>query len=578
MGANSNVDLPSRIGPQPRLWACVGAAKLRENQCLTGAEKSANASKALDHSTEAWNVDSQAFACQIAPMLPVLSAQQMRAFDRRASDALGVPSLELMENAGRGAADGLLRLMSESGESAPRVVVVAGAGNNGGDGFVVARRLTSGASVQAETFLAMPLAKISGDALKNYQALIDAGAKVTELLDDTAALEAALSQAHFVVDALFGTGLDRDITGFPARVIALINSAPGRKVALDLPSGLHADSGRVLGIAVQADDTFTFAHPKLGLCTPRGSAYAGHVEVCDIVEPTDPSATGISAAIVEARDVARVLVPRRSTVHKSSAGRVLVVAGSPGKLGAALLSAHGAQRAGAGLVTIATSPAAADALDHRVLEVMTARIDLASPEATLQKLLAPCNAAVVGPGLGLDSAARRVVDAVVFGFDGPKVVDADAISHFAGRAAELSRAKNLVLTPHAGELGRLLGIPYEEVENDRFAAVARAVELTSAIVLLKGRFSIIGAPGAMPLLNPTGGPVLATGGSGDVLSGIIAALACELAPRSAAFAGAYLHGAAADAWAQAHGADRGLLAHEIADELPRTLGSVLKEA
>ncbi len=507
-------------------------------------------------------------------MLPVLSAVQMRAFDRRASDVLGVPSRELMENAGRAAADGLLRLLSESGESAPRIVVVAGAGNNGGDGFVVARRLV-GASVRVETFLAMPLAKVSGDALTNYQALIDAGAKVTELVDDAAALEAALSQAHFVVDALFGTGLDRDVTGFAARVIALINTARGRKIALDLPSGLHADSGRVLGVAVQADYTFTFAHPKLGLCTPRGSAYAGYVEVCDIVEPTDPSATGIGAAIVEASDVSRLLIPRRSTVHKSSAGRVLVVAGSPGKLGAALLSAHGAQRAGAGLVTIATSPAAADALDHRVLEVMTARIDSASPEAALQKLLAPCNAAVVGPGLGLDSAARRAVDAVVFGYDGCKVVDADAISHFAGRAAELSRAKNVVLTPHAGELGRLLDIPYEEVENDRFAAVARAVELTSAVVLLKGRFSIIGAPDTMPLLNPTGGPVLATGGSGDVLSGIIAALACELAPRSAAFAGAYLHGAAADAWAHARAADRGLLAHEIADELPRTIGSLL---
>jgi NAD(P)H-hydrate epimerase len=271
----------------------------------------------------------------------------------------------------------------------------------------------------------------------------------------------------------------------------------------------------------------------------------------------------------------RLLVRRGSTVHKSSAGRVMIVAGSPGKLGAALLSAHGAQRAGAGLVTIATSPAAADALDHRVLEAMTARIDPASPEAALEKLLTPCNAAVVGPGLGLDAAARRVVDAVVFGYDGPKVVDADAISHFAGRAGELSRAKSVVLTPHAGELGRLLGIPYEEVENDRFAAVARAVELTGAVVLLKGRFSLIGAPGVLSVANPTGGPVLATGGSGDVLSGIIAALACELEPRAAAFAGAYLHGAAADAWAEARGADRGLLAHELADELPRTLGALL---
>jgi NAD(P)H-hydrate epimerase len=168
-----------------------------------------------------------------------------------------------------------------------------------------------------------------------------------------------------------------------------------------------------------------------------------------------------------------------------------------------------------------------------------------------------------------------VVDAVVFGWSGHKVLDADAITHFAGRAVELKRAQGIVLTPHAGELGRLLGCGYEEVENDRFGAVARAVELTSAVVMLKGRFSIIGAPERLPVVNPTGGPVLATGGTGDVLSGIIAALACSLAPREAAFVGAYLHGAAAEAWAGARGTDRGLLAHELADELPRVIGSYL---
>ena len=507
-------------------------------------------------------------------MLPVLSAQQMRAFDEHATAALGVPGLELMENAGSGATEGIQRLLSASADSSPRVVVVAGAGNNAGDGFVVARRLTT-AGARVKTFLALPASKLAGDALTNHRKLVEMGASVSELGSETAPLEAALAGADLVVDALFGTGLDREVTGFLARVIATINAASCRKVALDLPSGLHADSGRALGAVVQADYTFTFAHPKLGLCTPRGAALAGRVQVCDIVQPTDPTGTGISAQILEATDVSQQLFRRTSTVHKSSAGRVLVVAGSPGKLGAALLSAHGAQRAGAGLVTIATSPATADALDHRVLEVMTARIDQASPEVALQKLLAPCNAVVVGPGLGLDPAARRVVDAVVFGYDGPKVVDADAISHFAGRAAELGRAKAVVLTPHAGELGRLLGIPYQEVEDDRFAAVTRAVELTSAVVLLKGRFSVIGAPGSLPLLNPTGGPALATGGSGDVLSGIIAALACEHEPRTAAFVGAYLHGAAGDAWAKVHGSDRGLLAHELADELPRTLGALL---
>jgi NAD(P)H-hydrate epimerase len=507
-------------------------------------------------------------------MRPVLSAQQMRAFDKHASDVLQIPSLTLMENAGRSAADAILRSFTERGVIAPCVVVVAGAGNNGGDGFVVARRL-AGAGIQVETILAQPAAKLQGDALVNYEALRAVSADIVELGADTAPLAEALTRADLVVDAIFGTGLDRDVTGFLAQVIAAIDAARVYTVSLDVPSGLHADTGRVLGAAVRADATITFAHPKLGLCTPRGAAHAGHVEVCDIGVPEDPSETGLSAEVVEATDVSELLAPRSRAVHKSAAGRVLVVAGSPGKLGAALLSAHGAQRAGAGLVTIASSPAAADALDHRVLEAMTARIDGDAPEASLKKLLEPCHAAVVGPGLGLDAGARRLVDGVVLGWDGPKVVDADAISHFAGRAGELQRAKNVILTPHAGELGRLLGISAEAVEDNRYEAVARAVELTAAVVLLKGRFTVIGAPGQLPLLSPTGGPVLATGGSGDVLSGIIAALACSLAPRQAAFVGAYLHGAAADRWSSVRRTDRGMLAHELGDELPATIGALL---
>lgn len=506
-------------------------------------------------------------------MRPVLSATQMRAFDQHASEVLQIPSLTLMENAGRSAADVIVRLISERGVIAPCVVVVCGAGNNAGDGFVVARRLAA-AGIQVETLLAQPASKLQGDSLGNYKALRAVSADMVELTDDLTPLAEALSRANLVVDALLGTGLKRDVDGFLARVIDAINAANAYKVSLDLPSGLHADSGRALGTAVQADYTITFAHPKLGLCTPRGAALAGKLEVCDIGVPEDPSETGLSAEVLEAEDVAALLATRTSTLHKSSAGRTLIVAGSPGKLGAALLSAHGAHRAGAGLVTIATSPAVAAALDQRVLETMTARIDFAAPAAALEQLLKPCQAAVVGPGLGLDSDARRVVDAVVFGWDGPKVIDADALSHFAGRAGELARAKHAILTPHSGELARLLGISAEAVEDDRFAAVARAVELTAAVVLLKGRFSIIGAPGQLPVLNPTGGPVLASGGTGDVLSGVIAALACTLAPREAAFAGAYLHGAAADRWSHQRGADRGLLAHELADELPATLGAL----
>jgi ADP-dependent NAD(P)H-hydrate dehydratase / NAD(P)H-hydrate epimerase len=510
-------------------------------------------------------------------MRPVLSAQQMRDFDRHAGEVRQVPSLTLMENAGRGAASFVQRFVAERGMTAPCVVVVCGSGNNGGDGFVVARHL-AGANVQVETLLVQPAARLRGDALINYKALGAVSADLVELTDEVGPLKEALSRADVVVDAVLGTGADREVTGFLAQVIGAINAAPGHKIALDLPSGLHADTGRVLGTAVQADATVTFAHPKLGLCTPRGRLLSGSVEVCDLGVPEDPSETGMSAEVVELEDVMALVEPRAGTLHKSSAGRVLVIAGSPGKLGAALLSAHGALRAGAGLVTIATSPAAADALDHRVLEVMTARIEPTGPAASLAPLLSSCRALVIGPGLGLDDFARRVVEAAVFGWEGPKVLDADAISLFAGRGGELARAKNLIITPHAGELARLLGTSAEAIEDDRFAAVAQAVSLTSAVVLLKGHFSIVGAPGCVPALSSTGGPVLATGGTGDVLSGVIAALACALSPREAAFIGAFLHGAAADRWAKEHHTDRGMLAHELGDQLPATIGALLERA
>jgi NAD(P)H-hydrate epimerase len=381
-----------------------------------------------------------------------------------------------------------------------------------------------------------------------------------------------------LVDALFGTGLDRELTGALRELIERMNAAKARKISLDLPSGLASDTGNVLGICVQSHVTITFGALKLGLLTARGAVHSGRVEVCDIGVPADFGEVGTSAELVEAADVTPMLTLRSATLHKSGAGRVLVVAGSPGKIGASLLSALGAQRAGAGLVTIATNPLAAQALDGRVLEAMTARIDEADVAASLAELLAPCDAVVVGPGLGLDSRAREIVDAVVFGWSGNKVVDADALTHFRGRARELSRARNVVLTPHAGELSRLLETTSETIEDDRFAAVARAVELTSACVLLKGRYTIVGAPGKLPRINPTGNPVLATGGSGDVLSGVIAALACHVDPFAAAWVGAYLHGAAADGWVERRRADRGMLAHELADSIPDASGASLRAA
>jgi len=498
----------------------------------------------------------------------------MRAVDRHAIDVCGVPSLMLMENAGRGAAELVAARLAE--RDGP-VRVVTGAGNNGGDGFVVARRLRV-LGKDVSVLVTAGRDKLKGDALANHDAWVGIGGPTVNIREaDLDLLSRELLAAAIVVDAVFGTGLDREVTGFYAAVIERMNSAPGVRVAIDIPSGLDANTGRPLGVAVRAMETVTFAHPKLGLWTSVGAEHAGRVTVVDIGVPADlVDRVGHSARILEASDVASWVIPRPLATHKGSAGRVVVVAGSAGKTGAALLSARGALRAGAGLVTICTFPDAADALDRRVLEEMTSRIDPANVEGSLDRVLADADAVAVGPGIGLGAEARRAVDHVVLRFSRIKVVDADALTHFAGRLTELRGANGpVILTPHPGEMARLLGGATADVEGDRFGAVERAVSLSGAVVLLKGARTLMGAPGEKPVVNPSGTPALATAGSGDVLSGMMAALAVAVGdPFRAACAAAYVHGAAGQAWVRAHGADRGLLAHEIADAVPAALAGL----
>ncbi|HET9930117.1 MAG TPA: NAD(P)H-hydrate dehydratase [Polyangiaceae bacterium] len=502
-------------------------------------------------------------------MKPVFSRTQMRQFDQLASEKLRVPSIVLMENAGRGAVDVLLREFGEP--STLRVVVACGAGNNGGDGYVVARRLRLlGAKV--EVWSAVAKERLRGDAASNYEAAERSLGAVKALDDATLAdFEKSLVSADVVVDALFGTGLERPIEGTLRAIVECLNAAPAKRFALDLPSGLDADTGEVHGIAVRADATVTFAGMKLGLLTPRGAEYSGRVEVADIgVDAALLHESGHSARLATDGSASALLKPRAVATHKANSGRVLVLAGSPGKVGAALLVAEGALRGGAGLVTLAGVPALSDALDRRVLEAMTARLDPDHIEASLDALLAATNVVATGPGLGFDAHAKAIVERVVIGHTGVVVVDADAITHFKDSPERLASARGpRILTPHSGELARLLSCSAADVEANRFAALARAVELTRCIVLLKGPHTLVGAPGELPVVGRRGSPALATGGSGDVLGGVIAALACELAPLDAAWTGAYLHALSAEMWSAATQVDRGLVAHEIAAGIPR---------
>jgi hydroxyethylthiazole kinase-like uncharacterized protein yjeF len=507
-------------------------------------------------------------------VIPVLSRAQMRAFDAHAIGPCGVPGVVLMENAGRGATDVLVRELLDGDAASARVVVVCGTGNNGGDGLVIARHLLVRGAEPA-VFLCGDAGRVSPDAKVNLEAWRALGGAVTEVpLDGPLdGLRTAMAGADAIVDALFGTGLDRNVEGFFADVVRAIDAAPTACLAVDLPSGLDADTGGVLGVCVEAEVTVTFAHHKLGLLTPGGALRAGRVHVVDIGVPgTLVAHVGGSAQLLEPADLAQWIRPRAPGAHKNSAGHVVVVAGSPGKIGAPQLVARGVMRAGAGLATIATWPEAATAIEANVLEVMTARIDPKALTDSLDAILAGKDAVVVGPGFGLGEDARTVVEYVLASSRAPVVVDADALTMFAGRPSVFMAAKQAILTPHPGELARLLGKTAAEIEADRFRAAREAVAATGAVVVLKGAHTIVASPDSRMAVTPVACPALATAGSGDVLGGIVAAMACRLATFEAACAGAMLHALAGEAWSKAHGgADRGMLASEIADTLPSLL-------
>jgi len=502
-------------------------------------------------------------------LIPILSSVQARAFDRFLSERCAVPGLLLMENAGRNAASAVHERLGQ----AARVLCVCGTGNNGGDGFVLARHLLR-LGHDVRVVLLGRGEQVAGDARVNLDAWRGIGGGLLEIDTDTGVkerLDALWDGADGIVDALFGTGLSRELSGRFRAAVESMNGSGRRVFALDLPSGMHADTGSALGIAVRAQVTITFGHPKPGLLTTSGADLCGELVVADLGVPSERGAAREPRAHwVEVNDALGWLEPREASAHKGRSGRVLVIAGSPGKTGAALLASTAALRAGAGLVTIATFPDAQRSLDQRVIEVMTEPLDPERPVASLERLLEGVGAVVIGPGLGLSARARAVIEQVVLKWPGPKLVDADAISAFAGRARELaSAAGSCLLTPHPGELGRLLGVTPAVVEADRFGAIERAVELTGQGVLLKGPHTLIAEPGTPPWVVSEGHPALATGGSGDTLAGIVGALLVHLPRLRAAALGVVLHGHAARLWVTAHGgADRGLLAREIADFLP----------
>lgn len=503
----------------------------------------------------------------------------MRALDARAIDALGMPGPRLMEHAGRGAAALIAR------EWAPirgkRVLVLCGKGNNGGDGFVVARHLKA-KGARPRVLLVGLRSEVKGDAA---QALGRWRGKVEEIRDEagTATVTGALAEADLVVDALLGTGLTSPARGIVAQVIDRLNRWAGSAgiptVALDLPSGLGSDGGALLGSTVGATVTATFAGLKRSLLLYPAAERAGRVVVVPIGIPQAEVDRGVSTFLLEEVDV-RPLFPRRpAEAHKGSYGHLLVIAGSVGKTGAAALSGRAALRSGVGLCTVATPVSQQPIVAGFSMEIMTEPIvETASRSLALRarehllELAMQRDAVALGPGISLDPETQALARALVAEVPRPMVVDADALSALAGHLDLLEQAPAArILTPHPGEMARMLGVSIAQVQADRIETVRRFCVEYRVHLALKGARSVLGSPDGRIFVNPTGNPGMATGGSGDVLTGMIGAfLARPFDPLAALQAGCYLHGLAGDLAATDRG-EEGLVAGDIIEAIADAL-------
>ncbi|MGH2694019.1 MAG: NAD(P)H-hydrate dehydratase [Actinomycetota bacterium] len=500
-------------------------------------------------------------------MRPLLSPEEMARADDAAISG-GTPVEVLMERAGRATARAAIRVSGS--RYGKRAAVVCGKGNNGGDGFTAARVL-SGEGLGVVCMAVADPREATGAPAEHLRRLRAAGLRVEDF--DAARLRAA----DVVVDAIFGTGFTGKAEGLPAEAIDAINECGAPVVAVDVPSGVNGGTGAVEGPAVRAEVTVAMAAEKLGTALPPGALRAGAVEVADI----GIRVTGARTFMAGQRDVAAVLPARAMDAHKRSSGAVALLAGRRGMTGAAILAARGAVRMGAGYATVGgtaeVDAAVASVLPEVLSEVVTDS-DVLGPEAlaSFSQTLERAAALALGPGLGRGEGQRALVEEALAKVDLPVVVDADGLNVLARHTSALEdRAGETVITPHPAELARLLDVTTGDVLTDRLGSARTAAERFDCVVVLKGYRTVTAAPDGTAVVNPTGGPELATAGTGDVLTGAIAALlAAGLEPFVAAWASVFVHGIAGGVAASETG-DVGALAMDVAESLPEARSLVL---
>ena len=509
----------------------------------------------------------------------VVTGTEMKVIDKRAGEEFGVASSVLMENAGKAIA---LKVNSELASlGAGTVAIVAGAGNNGGDGFVAARHLHE-AGHPVKVIVLADEKSFSGDAAANLKKL--SGLLEPVFNPDKASTKSVLADAAVIVDAIFGTGFKGKAPEEAAAAICVINCPDAYVLAVDIPSGVEADTGKVGGAVVEAEETVTFGLPKLGCVVYPGAAYTGRLSVVDIGFPQELIDRAGRLEMPEPKDIALFLPERSPQSYKQSVGRVLVVAGSVGMTGAAALCAQAALKSGAGIVTLACPASLNDILEVKLAEVMTYPLPEtegrtlaldAAPEVL--NLLKDFDILVLGPGLSRNAETVGAIRKIVENSQTPLVLDADGINALEGLPELLhNRHGETIITPHPGELARICGGDAKAVSTDRLAKAAEAAEDTHSVTVLKGARSIIAGPDGDLTINPTGNSGLASAGTGDVLAGMIGGLwAQHMRQYNAAVAGVFIHGLAGDLAVQ----DRtiySLTALDVIEYLPEAFSAVLE--
>lgn len=513
-------------------------------------------------------------------MIKAATSQEMMDIDRTAIERYGIPGTELMERAGLACVDKINEIYKLS-----NVYVLCGGGNNGGDGFVIARIL-HGEGRNVKVFLSVPASKLKGDAKINYVRAKKSGVEILPVKNFLTISSKIFTQNSIIIDALFGTGLSKDVRPPISDVIDKVNKLSSPVLSVDIPSGISSDTGQVMGSAIKADHTVTFGIPKRGHLLYPGAEYTGSLSIADIGFPQKLlTSSKIKVNLIQRSDALSLMPKRPKDSHKGRYGHVLIVAGSRGKTGAALMAAKACLRTGAGLVTIGIPGSLVDTFQRRVTEEMI----LPLPDkgnGTLSSSAAPVilkflkkrgSVLAIGPGLSNDKEISELVCDLIKGSAAPIVIDADGLNVMAGKTSILKRSgAPVILTPHSGEMARLLYGKVEDLQGDRINTAVSFAKKTKTYIVLKGAPTLTAIPSGDAFINSTGNPGMATAGTGDVLTGMISAfLAQGLSPKDASLLGVYMHGLAGDVAAAEKG-EHSLIASDIIKAIPSAFRSILK--